>query len=167
MNVESFEADRILFWSALNDVTILWRKGSINHGQKITENISVRTLYTCIHKDMTTYPVSVQTHHIITINTHKYTVLAGGGCARVSVLRQTKHKPMGCEKNNLTRSKYYYEKKELSSAAKDQSASAAPDIFDKFLVHLLHFINSANKHKASSTLRLDLCHPASPKFSGP
>ena len=72
----------------LNDVTILWRKGSINHGQKITKNISVRTLYTCIHKDMTTYPVSVRTHHIITINTHKYTVLAGGGgCARVSVLR--------------------------------------------------------------------------------
>ena len=64
-------------------------------------------------------------------------------------------------------SKRDYEKKELSSAAKDQSASAAPDIFDKFLVHLLHFINSANKHKASSTLRLDLCHPASPKFSGP
>ena len=84
MNVESFEADRILFWSALNDVTILWRKGSINHGQKITENISVRTLYTCIHKDMTTYPVSVQTHHIITINTHKYTVLAGGGGGPVS-----------------------------------------------------------------------------------
>ena len=59
-------------------------------------------------------------------------------------------------------SKRDYEKKELSSAAKDQSASAAPDIFDKFLVHLLHFINSANKHKASLTLSLHLCPPASP-----
>ena len=29
LNVESFEADHILYGSALNDVTILWRKGSL------------------------------------------------------------------------------------------------------------------------------------------
>ena len=53
-------------------------------------------------------------------------------------------------------------KKSYLALQRGQSASAAPDIFDKILVHLLHFINSANKHKASLTLSLHLCPPASP-----